>query len=274
MNGTVFDLDAYLQRIHYTGEIAPTLETLKAIHNAQLYTIPFENFDIQLGRGINLEPEAIFDKLVHKRRGGYCFELNGLFLMALEIFGFDARPLLSRVHITGTPSGRGHQIELVNIQGRPWIADVGFGGETPRIPIPLEHNQTTVHDGQKVRLVESDHFGTMLQTLKNNQWIDLYSFDMGHVCQADIEYGNYFTSTHPSSIFTFNRVAALPIEKGVITILNNTLRKTIGGKEKVQVLAEGQAYIDALKIHFGIELDEPYRNLRPLRNDQSDEPIF
>ena len=274
MNGTVFDLDAYLQRINYTGEIAPTVETLKAIHKAQFYTIPFENFDIQLGRGINLEPEAVFEKLVHKRRGGYCFELNGLFLMALETFGFEVRPLLSRVHITGTPTGRGHQIELVNIQGRQWIADVGFGGETPRIPIPLELNQSTAHDGQQVRLVETEHFGTMLQTLKNNQWIDLYSFDMGYVCQADIEYGNHFTSTHFSSIFTYNRVAALPIEKGAITILNNTLRKTIAGKEKVQVLAEGQAYIDALKIHFGIELEEPYENLRPLRNDQGDESIF
>ena len=267
MNGTVFDLGAYLRRIKYTGEIAPTVETLKAIHKAQFYTIPFENFDIQLGRGINLAPEAIFEKLVRKKRGGYCFELNGLFLMALKTLGFEVRALLSRVHITGTPTGRGHQIELVNIRGRQWIADVGFGGETPRIPIPLELNQPTVHDGQQIRLVETEPFGTMLQTLKNNKWMDLYSFDMGHVCQADIEYGNYFTSTHPSSFFTFNRVAALPVEKGVITVLNYTLRKTIDGKEKVQVLAEGQAYIDALKIHFGIELDEPYENLRPLRNE-------
>ena len=75
-----FDRNAYLQRINYVGETTPTLDTLKALHHAQLYTIPFENFDIQLGRGIDLSPGAIFEKLVHQKRGGYCFELNGMFL--------------------------------------------------------------------------------------------------------------------------------------------------------------------------------------------------
>jgi N-hydroxyarylamine O-acetyltransferase len=264
MNKQDFDHYAYLQRINYDGEIIPTLGQLKALHHAQLYTIPFENFDVLLGRDINLEPGTLFHKLVHKRRGGYCFELNGLFLMALKAFGFDARALLGRVHITGTPTGRGHQIELVTLQGTQWIADVGFGGETPRAPIPLELNQPTIHDGQTVRLVSSDRFGIMLQTLKGDQWQDLYSFDLGHVCPADIDYGNHFNSTHPSALFTFARVAALPIHNGVITLFNNTLTKVTEGKEHVRELAEGQAYLDALKTHFGIELDGSYEDLRPL----------
>ena len=145
-----FDRDAYLQRVGYDEKTVPTVDTLKALHHAQLYTISFENFDIQLGRGVNLDPETIFEKLVHKRRGGYCFELNGLFLMALKDFGFDARPLLSRVHKTGTPTGRGHQIELVTIQGKQWIADVGHGADTPRTPIPLELNQPAMMDRKSV----------------------------------------------------------------------------------------------------------------------------
>jgi len=264
MNKQDFDRDAYLQRINYDGEIIPTLDQLKALHHAQLYTIPFENFDILLGRDINLEHGALFNKIVHNKRGGYCFELNGLFLMALKAFGFDACALLGRVHITGTPTGRGHQIELVTIQGRQWIADVGFGGDTPRAPIPLELNQPTFHDGQKVRLVDSDPFGIMLQILKGDQWQDLYSFDLGHVCQADIDYGNHFNSTHPSALFTFARVAAIPVHNGVITLFNNTLTKVTGEKEHVRELAEGQVYLDALKIHFGIELDAPYEDLRPM----------
>lgn len=272
MNKQDFDREAYLQRINYDGEITPTLDQLKALHHAQLYTIPFENFDILLGRGINLEPRALFNKLVHKRRGGYCFELNGLFLMALKAFGFDARPLLGRVHITGTPTGRGHQIELVTLQGRQWIADVGFGSDTPRAPIPLELDQPKIHDGQKIRLIDADHFGIMVQAFKEDEWQDLYSFDLSHVCSADIDYGNHFSSTHPSSIFTFARVAALPVHDGVIAIFDTTLKRTISGKEEVQELAEGQAYLDALKTHFGIELDAPYEMLRPLlgtgqRND-------
>ena len=264
MNTQQFDLDAYLQRVGYNGKTAPTVDTLKALHHAQLYTIPFENFDIQLGRGINLNTETIFEKLVHQRRGGYCFELNGIFLMALKSMRFDVRALLGRVHKSGTPSGREHQIELITIKGRQWIADVGFGADTPRTPIPLEFNQPTTHDGLTVRLVSDDRFGIMLQSLKEEGWINLYSFDLGYVCHADIDCGNYFASTHPSSLFVIARVAALPVAHGVITLFNNTLKETIAGNESIQELEEGQAYLDALKHYFGIELDAPYENLLPL----------
>lgn len=97
------------------------------------------------------------------KRGGYCFELNGLFLMALKYFGFDARPLLGRVHVTGTPTGRGHQVELITIEDTLWIADVGFGEDTPAAPIPLELNRPTTLARQTVRLVDDERFGIMVQ---------------------------------------------------------------------------------------------------------------
>ena len=259
-----FDRDAYLRRINYAGETTPTLSTLQALHHAQLYTIPFENFDIQLGRGIDLAPGAIFDKLVRRMRGGYCFELNGLFLMALQAFGFDVRPLLGRVHITGRPSGRGHQIEMVTIGGTQWIADVGFGAGTPRTPIPLRFDHPTSHEGQTVRLVDSNPWGIMLQALTNDQWMDLYSFDLGHVCQADIDYGNHFTSTHPSSLFVLARVAALPVERGVLTLFDTSFKRSIAGRDEEVALEEGPSYLDALRTYFGIELHAAYDELRPL----------
>jgi N-hydroxyarylamine O-acetyltransferase len=184
--------------------------------------------------------------------------------MALQAIGFDARALLARVHLTGTPTGRGHQLILVALQGREWIADVGFGGPGLRAPIPFELNHPTTHDGQTLRLVETPPFGIMLQTLLESQWQNLYSFDFGHVVPADIAYGNHFTSTHPSSFFTFARVAALPHPNGRVSLFNRTLRSIIAGKEKVQELEEGQPYLDALKTHFGIELNAPYEALRPL----------
>ncbi len=104
----------------------------------------------------------------------------------------------------------------------------------------------------------------MLQIIKDDQWIDLYNFDLGHVCPADIDYGNYFASTDPNSIFNFARVAALPVASEVVTLFNYTLQRVIDGNENVQELADGQAYMDALKNHFGIELDAPYEQLRPL----------
>ena len=189
-----FDRGAYLRRIDFAGDTSPTVENLKALHHAHFHGIPFENFDILLGRGIDLAPGAMFDKLVRNRRGGYCFELNGLFLMALKAFGFDARALLARTHVTGLPTGRGHQISLVTIGGSRWIVDVGFGGDTPRGPVPLQSDKVTTHEGQKIRLKETERFGTMLQTVKNGDWADLYSFDLEYVCQADIDYGNHFNA--------------------------------------------------------------------------------
>ncbi len=268
-----FDHRTYLKRISYDGTIDVTLDCLAALHHAQLYTIPFENFDILLDRGINLEPSAIFNKLVLKKRGGYCFELNGLFLMVLKSIGFDARALLARVHRSGTPSGRGHQISLVTLGGKQWIADVGFGKDTPRAPVLLEINKPTSHDGQKIRFVDAGHFGTMLQLFEENpfeenQWMNLYSFDLGHVFPADIAYGNYFTSTHPGEMFTFARVATLAVPNGGITLLNTTLTTSMEGIDKVQELEEGIAYLDALKKHFGIDLEAPYDRLRPLPDEE------
>jgi N-hydroxyarylamine O-acetyltransferase len=264
MDDNVFALDAYLNRLNYSGNVQPTEEYLEALHRTQAYTISFENFDILLGRGISLEPAAIFDKLVYRKRGGYCFELNGLFLMALQAIGFEARALLARVHLTGTPTGRGHQLILVTLQGREWIADVGFGGPGLRAPIPFELNHPTTQDGQTFRLVEAPPFGMMLQTLLETRWQDLYSFDLGYVVPADIAYGNHFTSTHPSSFCTFARVAARPHPTGRVSLFNRTLRSVIVGREDVQEIEEGQPYLDALKTYFGIELDAPYEALRPL----------
>lgn len=274
MDIKAFELDDYLERLNYFGVVQPTEDRLEALHRAQYYTIPFENFDILLGRGISLEPAALFDKMVNRARGGYCFELNGLYLMALQSFGFDVRALLARVHVSGTPSGRGHQVLLVTLQGRQWITDVGFGNPNLRTPIPLELDHPTTHDGQTFRLMEAGHFGIMLQTFIDDQWQDLYSFDLGHVFPDDIAYGNYYTSTHPSSFFTFARVAALPVHNGAITLFNKTLKRKTANKEQVQELAEGQAYLDALKTHFGIELDAPYEALRSLPGtDQEEEPV-
>ncbi len=270
MNRKVFDLDSYLQRLNCSADVQPTEDGLETIHRAHVYTIPFENFDILLGRGITLEPVALYDKVLAQPRGGYCFELNGLFLMLLQAIGFDARALLARVHLVDPPSGRTHQLSLVTLQGRQWIADVGFGILCLRSPIPLEFNHPTIQDGLTFQLVEAVPFGVMLQTLKKGRWLDLYSFDLGHVTPADIELGNHFTSTHPDAFFTFTRVAALLTPEGGVSLLNRTLRIVTADAEQVQELAEGQAYLDALKIHFGIELDASYEALRPLQESDDE----
>ena len=261
---SIIKWDAYLQRLFYSGAINPSVDLLETLHRAQIFTIPFENFDILLGRDINLEPDALFDKMVYRKRGGYCFELNGLFLTALQAFGFKARALLARVHLTGTPSCRGHQLTLVSIEGREWITDVGFGSQNLRAPIPLELNHSAIQDGTVFRLVDAGPFGIMLQTLSDDQWQDLYSFDLGHVCEADITCANHFTSTHASSFFTYARVATLHTIDGENTLFNTTLKILSGFDEQLQELKEGPMYMDALRTYFGIKLDAPYESLLPM----------
>jgi N-hydroxyarylamine O-acetyltransferase len=116
MDNKLFNIERYLARLNYSGGIQPTEDRLEALHRAQAYTIPFENFDILLGRGIALESAALCDKLVRRARGGYCFELNGVFLMALQAAGFDARALLARVHLVDPPTGRGISLSSVTDQ--------------------------------------------------------------------------------------------------------------------------------------------------------------
>lgn len=270
-----FDVDAYLGRLDYSGSVRPTEDVLESLHHAQIHTIPFENFDILLGRGISLDPSSIFDKLVRQARGGYCFELSGLFLQALQAIGFEARALLARILIDGVPTGRGHQVVLVTINGRQWISDVGFGGPHLRAPMPLEFDRATTGMGESFRLLEAEPFGIMVQTRRDAEWRDLYSFDLGHVFPADIEYGNHFTSTHPSSLFTYARIAALPTSNGRVSILNRTLRRVTGDTKQAEELPEGDAYLHALKSNFGIELDEPYEALgRLAATDRETEAAF
>ena len=266
-----FDLEVYRERLNLPEDISNTAKGLRILHQAQLCSIPIENFDIQLGRGIDLEPSKLFEKLVCRSRGGYCFELNGLFLMALHAFGFEARPLLGRVHLTGVPSGRGHQISLVQVGGRSWIADVGFGKDGPLGPLLLELETVQEFHGQSFRLVDGAEFGTMIQKCEQDHWKNLYSFDMEYVCKADIAYGNHYTSTSPNSFFTTSRTAALPFAGGWAALFNYRLKLIQGDEEQVVDLPEGQEYLEALKKYFGIELEAAYGELKPVPRENKDE---
>ena len=259
-----FDRHAYLDRIGLDGAVPVTGDGLEALHRAQTYTIPFENFDIHLKRGVSLAPRALVDKLLGRPRGGYCFELNGLFGMALDAFGFERRPLLARVQLGGRLFPRTHLLNLVHVDGRDWIADVGFGSNQIRAPLPFELDRTETADGVRFRLADAGDFGTMLQTEDETGWHNLYSFDMAHVWPIDIEMGNYFTSTHPEMFFTWARMASLPSPAGATTLLDFRLREICEGTETVTELQPGPDYLRALEECFGIVVDAPYDDLKPL----------
>ncbi|MEH0154475.1 arylamine N-acetyltransferase [Limibacter armeniacum] len=255
----------YLERINYKGSTSEDFESLKSIRLAQHRSIPFENFDICLGKGISLEPDVLVEKLIKNKRGGYCFELNGLLLLALKSFGFQTQELLGRVHLAGEPTGRSHYVILVTIGDEKWLVDAGFGAETPLIPIPLVCNQTVSFEGQSYRLIESELYGFMLQKQYDTEWKNLYSVDLNHVCPGDIDYGNYYTSTSPKSIFVQGRIATIPVENGKKTLFNMQFKKVIDGKEEIIDLEEGESYLNILEKEFGIALGVKYKDLKPLQ---------
>ncbi len=259
-----FDREAYLNRIGLDGVMPSTEAGFNVLHRAQTLGIPFENFDIQLGRDISLSPQTLFDKMVNHRRGGYCFELNSLFGMALDAFGFERRPLLARSQRRGAPTSRTHMLNLVRLDGRDWIADPGFGPIQIREPMPLELDRVDTQDGMKFRMIDGGRFGTMMQYHEDDVWKDWYSFDMEHVWPVDIEMGNYFTSTHPDVYFTQARIAVRTVPLGNVTLRDFTLREYAGGDVKETTLEPGPAYLTSLEVNFGIVLDEPYEALKPV----------
>jgi len=252
----------YRQRIQHQEDIVVSESSLESMHRAQVFTLPFENLDIHLGRGIRVDPETIYNKVVKRPRGGYCFELNGLLLQALTHYGFTARALLARVHISGVPSGRTHQITLVELGDKQWIADVGFGATSLHAPLPFELNRIDKQDRLEYRLVEADPWGTMLQLRVKEEWMNLYSFDLGHVCQSDIETGNHYTSTSPDAHFTQVRIASLVNPKGRISLSGQTLTRVDSGETTQTELPEGPEYLDELQTNFGIQLDAAFENFK------------
>ncbi len=262
---TYFNTQNYLKRLQLTSPPSIDEIGLKALQKAQQSCIPFENFDIPAGQGINLAAEHVFNKLVNQQRGGYCFELNALMLMALQQFGFQARALLARVHLGDRPSGRSHQLCLVELDGEQWIVDTGFGSQTPRAPLPLRLDEVLETDLQTFRFIADDRFGYLLQSHINGNWEDLYSFDMQHVCENDLEYGNHCTSTMPTSTFVTSWVGCLRTENGQKTLLNLTYKEVDGDQTVIKELTPGIEYLAVLEQQFGIKLDCAYESLMPFQ---------
>lgn len=250
-----FDLDAYLARIGIDAPRKNDARALTRLHRAQAFAIPFENFDVLLGRGVSLAPEALCAKLLGERRGGYCFELNGLFELALEALGFAPTTLLARVYrADGTPGPKTHQLARLVIDGTPWIADVGFGRGSLREPIPLEADVVHDQDGQVVRLRrDGEHW--VYQLRSRGEWRNQYRFDFSEVLPVDRELGNHYTSTHPSSPFVQYPMVTRPTPTGRVALLGDRLRTVTGDDETVERAPNGQALLELLRERFDIELD-------------------
>ena len=249
------DLDAYLDRVGYRGPRDASIETLHALHLAHATSIPFENLDILLGRGICLDLESLQRKLITERRGGYCFEQNLLLATVLETLGFDVTLLSARVRYGATVvRPRTHMLLLVTFADGQWIADVGFGGEGLLKPVRLAIDAESPQFRWTYRLVEEGgHF--VLQTRRADGWLDMYAFTLQPNERVDYEVANHYTSTHPTSPFRMAPTVQRPSPDVRYILRGRELTTDTGDRTTSRTVAD-EALLDVLRETFGLDLPD------------------
>jgi N-hydroxyarylamine O-acetyltransferase len=253
------DLAAYCARIGYAGPRAPTLAVLRDIVAGHAGAIPFENVDVLLGRGVRLDAPALHGKLLRQRRGGYCFEQNSLLQAVLRASGFRVAGLAARVE-WGRPPGnvgpRTHMLLRVELPEGPHLADVGFGGLTPTAPLRLEANREQATPHETFRLVSAAS-ELMLQAKLAGVWSDLYRFSPAEQEPIDYEVANWFTATHPGSLFTNHLIATMPAPGCRYTLYDDKFAiRSLDGRAERRRLTGAADLGEVIAGRFGLALPQ------------------
>ncbi|HEV3152650.1 MAG TPA: arylamine N-acetyltransferase [Candidatus Baltobacteraceae bacterium] len=250
-------VDAYCERVGFDGSVVTDEAVLSSLVRAQSASVPFENFDIHLGRAIALDDDAIFDKLVRRRRGGYCYELNLLLRRVLECLGFSVQMLAARTRLNALQTiPKTHMALLVRCDAQDWIVDAGFGayGLSGAVPFAARTAYDTGFD--RYRILRRSEWHYVLQVECGDDWSELYEFTTEPLPLADFEMMNYYNSTAPGSRFRRSIVAAC-VEGDCRTLLNGrSLRKSSKRAIQERVLETQSAYQAALRSEFGLELED------------------
>ena len=247
------DLEPYAARLEYTGDFTPTLATLRDLHLAHATHIPFENLDILLGRPIRLDLESLTAKLIHARRGGYCFEQNALFAAVLETIGLPVKRLAARVRMgSAEVRPRSHMLLAVEAEGETWLADVGLGGDGLLLPLLLKSREPQKHFAWQYRVVRENN-QHVLQSLRPEGWFDLYSFTLEEQHPVDFEVSNYFTSTHPRSPFVTRLIAQQPGKDVRLILVNRQFTEQRADSVSEITLEDDDALFEILARRFGLQ---------------------
>jgi N-hydroxyarylamine O-acetyltransferase len=250
----VFDSKAYLARIRYSGSTNPSPETLRALHLAHLYAVPFENLDIALHRPITCELQRFLQKIIKLQRGGFCYELNGAFAALLRELGFRVTLLSARVaREDGSASPEFDHMALRVDLEEPWLADVGFGDsflEPLRLIPEIEQEQY----GQRFRIAAVGDVMIVQRQPVDEAWKSQFRFTQTPRQLSDFEARCQFQQTSPDSHFTRQRICTLPTRDGRITLSDLKLIRTTGKTREERMLANEQEWRATLEEHFGVRL--------------------
>ena len=254
---TILNIEAYLKRISYTGSLAPTAETLRGLQVAHLLTVPFENLSIHAGQPIVLEDGALFRKIVENRRGGFCYEANGVFASLLRALGFEVAMLSAGVANAQGEFGPNfdHMTLMVALAER-WLVDVGFG-DSFREPLLLDERGAQVQGSRGYRIISDSPRLILMQREEEDEWKAQYRFTLQTYNYPDYEEMCRYHQTSPDSHFTKARICSRATEDGRITLSDMRFITTSGsGAQQVQErnITSEEEYARILDDQFGITL--------------------
>lgn len=247
------NVKTYLERINYRGSLDPSAETLRALQVAHLSAVPFENLSIHAGQRIILDDHALFDKIVERRRGGFCYELNGLFAALLRGLGFQVDMLSAGVaHAEGGFGAYFDHMTLMVTLAERWLADVGFG-DSFREPLLLDHREEQVQGERAYQIVLDDAGLILKQRINGGEWANQYRFDLQPYTYSDYVERCHYQQTSPQSHFTKGRICTLATAEGRITLSEMRLITTTrSGERQERQIADEDEYARLLREEFGI----------------------
>ncbi|MGE7816168.1 arylamine N-acetyltransferase family protein [Pseudomonas sivasensis] len=249
----------YLQRLGYDSPPPPTLATLRDLQLRHVCTFAFESLSTLLRLPVPIDLPSVEQKVLFDGRGGYCYELNQMFLALLQELGFEARGITGRVVMGGPPdarTARTHRLSLVTLDGVRYITDVGFGGMVPSSPLQLDTEavQATAHEPYRLTFNAGENSYTLWAEVAG-EWRGLYVFDLQVQAAIDYEIGNWYVSTHPNSPFLGQLKVAL-LAPGKRHTLNNAhyAIHSLDQPSEKRLLNNAQELTALLRDTFGIRV--------------------
>ena len=252
------DIKRYFSRIGLPAntEQKPTYELLKKLQLAHITSVPYENLDIIDGKPLSLDVDDIYDKVVVRHRGGYCFEVNALFDRLLKELGFRTESYFARFWRgeSGIPHRR-HRVIAVFIDGKTYIADVGIGSAAPRIPLLLEEGAVQEYFGEAYRFERDADFGWVLYEFTHGEWKKYFSFTEDKQLDIDFVMPSFYCEKHPDSKFNKAVMVAMKTENGRKSV-DGSVYKNFVGKELsyIEENMSSERVSEILKNEFGLEI--------------------
>ncbi|MGB0523737.1 MAG: arylamine N-acetyltransferase family protein [Flammeovirgaceae bacterium] len=251
------NIQQYLNRIHYQGALTPSLAVLKALQKHHLLHIPFENLDIHHHTTITLDLDRIAQKVLFSKRGGFCYELNGLFFELLQTLGFEVKRIAARVF--SPEKGYGPEFDhlaiIANVNHQEYLVDVGFGAFTFQ-PLRIQLDEIQKDEMGYFRIEQHNDTHLRVSKLENEAWTPSYIFTKTARAFSDYAAMCHYQQTSPDSHFTKNYICSLARIDGRTSLSKDKLTITTRGEKKEIPLPDELAFYQALSKHFGIHLPQ------------------